>query len=332
MWRDIKKIIHQHHHFLLTTHVNPDGDGIGAACALAKLLRLMGKNVRFVCDGPIPSKFSFLDFYGCHESYNPKKSYQETEVVIVLDTHRKDRIGAIAKLTENPKILTICVDHHQPSELFTPYNAIDPKACSAGAMIYTLYKECGYELDLQAATGIYVSVICDTGRFCYASTSRKAHKIADECIKLGVDPDLMYSRLFQHVPLAQMRMLVKALQRMEIHLENRVVVQQIFREDYEMENEEILDIEHADLEYLLEFNKMIEDIQCVVLLRELADNQVRVSLRSTSDIDVSLLMKPFGGGGHAKAAGATWKGSLQVAKSQILELIDHALKLPVSYN
>lgn len=330
MWRDIKRIIHQHHHFLLTTHINPDGDGIGAACALTELLLLMGKKVRFVCDCPIPSKFAFLDFHNTHESYDPQGNYSEIEVVIVLDTHRKERIGAIAKLTEAPKILTICIDHHEPTDRFTPYTAIDPKACSAGAMVYTLYKECGYELDFQAATGIYASVICDTGRFSYASTTRKAHKIADECIKLGVDPDIMYSRLFQHVPLAQMRMLVKALQRMEMHLGNRVVVQQIFREDYEQIGNEIVDVEHADLEYILEFNKMIEDVQCVVLLRELPDTQVRVSLRSTSDLDVSLLMKPFGGGGHSKAAGATWKGSLQVAKSQILELLTNALSSSIA--
>jgi len=146
----------------------------------------MEKKVRFVCDSPIPSKFSFLDCHHLFESYQEGRNYKDFEVVVVLDTHKKERIGRLASLTN--ELLTICIDHHLAIDpIFTPYHMIDPKACCVGAMIYTLYKECGFELDINAASGIYASVLCDTGRFCYSSTSRKAHKIADECIKIGVN-------------------------------------------------------------------------------------------------------------------------------------------------
>ncbi len=98
MWREIKKIIHQNHNFILTTHVNPDGDGIGAACALTELLLHMGKKVRFICDSPIPSKFSFLDFHGTHEVYTPETDFAQSQVFIVLDTHKRNRIGRLANL------------------------------------------------------------------------------------------------------------------------------------------------------------------------------------------------------------------------------------------
>jgi len=245
--------------------------------------------------------------------------YDEAQVLVVLDTHKKDRIGQLGQLIDRG-LTSICIDHHIVTETFTPFIAIDPKACSVGAMVYTLYKESGFDLNLEAATGIYTSVICDTGRFSYASTSRKAHKIADECIKLGVDPDLMYSRLFQHVPLAEVKMFARALQRMETHLDNKVIIQQICREDYEKIGE-FIDIEHLDLEYILEFNKWIEDVECVVLLRELADNQVRVSLRSKSGIDIAAVLKALGGGGHSKAGGLCWKGSLVEVKKRILDLL-----------
>jgi bifunctional oligoribonuclease and PAP phosphatase NrnA len=240
---------------------------------------------------------------------------------MVLDTHRRDRIGRLSALLENPKMLSVCIDHHLPTEIFTPYTVIDSQACCVGAMIHTLYKEMGHELDLAAATGIYTSIICDTGRFSYSSTSRKAHKIADECMKLGVDPDVMHSKLFQHVSLAEIKMFAKALQRMETHLQDRVVIQQIYREDCD----KMIDIEHIDLEYIHEFNKSIEDVKCVVLLRELPHNQVRVSLRSTSNIDVGKPMRKMGGGGHCKAAGATFHGSLEEAKKQVLELLSETL-------
>ncbi len=325
MWRDIKKVIQQYQHFLLTTHVNPDGDGIGAATALTELLILMGKHVTFVTDSKIPSKFSFLDYHGTHEIYDPSNNYEKIQVIIVLDTHKKDRIGKVADLFDNPNIVKICIDHHELTETFADYSAINPKACSAGAMIYTLYKECGYELDFQAATGIYTSVICDTGRFSYSSTDRKAHKIAEECMKLGVDPDLMYSRLFQHVKMPQIRMLVNALQGMETYLDNRVIIETLTLGELEKIGIHPIEIENADLDYIHDFNKLIEDVECIVLLRELPGGHVRVSLRSSFNLDIRKIMERLGGGGHRNAAGVSIQGSLEDVKKQIITLIEDLL-------
>lgn len=318
MWRDIKKILHQRNHFLLTTHVNPDGDGVGAACALIELLLHLGKTVRFVCDSPIPRKFAFLDYHKFFQIYDPNQTYNEFEVLIVLDTHKRERIGRLSELINKQGMTTICIDHHEVAQTFTTHMAIDPKACSAGAMVYTLCKECGFGLNIQAATGVYASVICDTGRFSYSSTSRKAHKIADECIKLGVDPDLMYSKLFQHVSLAEIKVFARALQGMETHLENKVVIEQIRSKDCEMIP---IDLERVDLEYIHDFNNLIEDVQCFVLLRELDDSHVRVSLRSKPELDLTPIVKSLGGGGHANAAGVSWNGSLEEIKGRIIDLL-----------
>lgn len=318
MWRDIKRVLPEKNHFILTTHIHPDGDGIGAACALTQLLRQLGKETRFISDSPIPEKFLFLDFHQTFEVYDPETTDLTTEALIVLDTNRKERIGRLAGLLEEPGVTSICIDHHPLEELFTEYAEIDPTASSSGALVYTLYKEFGFELDLPAATGIYASILCDTGRFSYSSTTRKDHKIADECIKIGVDPDLIYSRLFQHVPLSQVKMFAKSIQTMDTFLDNRVVVQVIRREDYEVVGGDSLALEQVDLEYILEFNKSIDEVECVVLLRELADNQVRVSVRSKTDLDISPLVKALGGGGHSKAGGALVKGSVDVVKLMII--------------
>lgn len=322
MWRNIKKIIHHHTFFLLTTHVNPDGDGIGSACALTELLLHMNKSVRFVCDGPIPPRFKFLDYRGTHEIYDPDNNYSTVEVIIVLDAHQKERIGRVAQLMDDPSKPIVCIDHHMAKEKLTPWEVIDPKACSVGAMIYTLCKECGFELNCEAAMGIYASVICDTGRFSYSSTSRKAHKIADECIKLGVDPDEMYTRLFQNVSLDQAVLFARALQRMETYFDRRVVFEMLAKEDFEVLDNPELDIEHFDLEYIHNFNKLIEDIECVVLLSDLPQGRVRISMRSNSDLNVGKMMRDFGGGGHQKAAGASCKGTIEETKMKILSQLD----------
>lgn len=318
MWRDIKKIIQSHQNFVLTTHLNPDGDGIGAACALTELLLQMGKKVRFVCDSPISGKFAFLDYHQTHEVYDPRDAYADCEVLIVLDTHKRERIGRLAQLIDKPNIITLCIDHHEVAAPFTQHLANDPKACSVGAMVYTLYKESGYDLNIEAANGIYASIICDTGRFSYSSTSRKAHKIADECIKLGVDPDLMHSQLFQHVSFKQIKLFAMALQGMEIYFDNQVGVQCLSKADFERAEGTAIDLENIDLEYIHDFNSQIEDIRCFVLFRDLENNRIRVSLRSKIDLDISHLVLSLGGGGHANAAGLLWKGTLEEIKSRIL--------------
>lgn len=317
MWREIKRLINNYHSFVITTHANPDGDGLGAAAAMVELLLQMGKRVQFVCDSPISDKFRFLDFHSLFSTYNPLLP-PEADMLIVLDTHRKERIGRLAQLSFKA---ICCIDHHEVTEPFTPYNAIDSKACSVGAMVYTLIKEFGHDLNFESATGIYCSIICDTGRFSYSSTNRKAHKIADECMKLGVDPDQMYGRLYQHVPLSQVRLFAQALQKMETYYDDRILIQELRQEDCHLDGINPEDLEHLDLDYIHEFNKWIKEVECFALLRELPDGLIRVSMRSKSNLDIGKILRKLGGGGHNKAAGATMKGPISDVKAKILNLL-----------
>lgn len=328
MWQDIKNILKSQDHFLLTTHINPDGDGLGSACAMIELLLALGKKVRFVCDSPIPVRFAFLDYHHLFQTFDHQDRFEDCEVLIALDTHSIERLGRVGTHAERAGFTTICIDHHPTFMPFAKHCALDPTACSAGAMIYDLYKECGIELNHRAATGIYTSIICDTGRFSHSSTCQKAHQIAEECLKLGVDPDRMHSRLFQHLSIAEIRVFAKALEKMELYLDNKVVIEQICREDCEKYSG-LMDLEHIDLDYIHDFNKLIEDVECAVLLRELPDNHVRVSLRSKADLDFGELMKKLGGGGHGKAAGVTLKGSLVEVKQRILELLRELFEQPI---
>lgn len=324
MWRQVKRIIQRHERFLLTTHMNPDGDGVGAACALTELLLQQNKKVRVVTGMAIPHKLAFLNFRNNQEIYRPDGDYDEVQVVVILDAHTKERIGPVASIVDRPGVVTVCIDHHQlkGEEMFTPYTVIDPHACSVGAMVYTLFKECGVDLNLWAATGIYTSVTCDTGRFSYSSTDRKAHKIADECIKVGVDPDEMHRCLFQHLSLGHIKVFAQALNSMETYFGDKVVVQQISYEDFQRLG---ADGEKADVEYIHEFNKHMQDVECVVLLLEVAKEEVRVSLRSLRTLDVGVLVRALGGGGHSRAAGAMCHGTLPEVKAKVLSLVEKAL-------
>lgn len=324
MWKAIKDIIHQYHHFVITTHVYPDGDGIGAASALADLLIQQKKNAKVVYDAPIPQKFQFLNFKQNHEVYDPTKDWSWVEVVVVLDTHHRERIGRLSALLDQPNVVAVCIDHHTITSVpFTPHTVIHPQSCSVGAMVYTLIKESGYPLTLEAATGVYTSIVCDTGRFSYPSTTRKAHKIADECIKMGVSPDRVHRAIYQQVPLEQMQAFAKALQGLEVHFDQRLVFQVLQHTDYPGHDE----LEHLDLEYVHEFLKQILNVECAILFRVLPEGMIRISSRSKTFVDVGLLMKSLGGGGHARAAGSGWKGSIEEAKTKILALLKDVFDL-----
>ena len=313
MWREIKEAIHANERFLITTHVQPDGDGIGSAAVFCSLLEQMGKTPLFFCDGPLPDQFSFLDFNGAITHSLSEAEVFAPQVLIVLDTHSRERIGRAERFI-NACQTVICIDHHQNKTPLGQLHAIDPQSCSTGAMLYSLYKECGLELTKRAAVGFYVSVICDTGRFSNAGTSRKAHKIANECIKLGVDPVQIYSRLFEQIPLAQFTVFQKALQRTQVHFGGKVIMHTIVASDHPDSKPVAL-----DLDWLHELNKKIVEVECSVIIQELAKQRVRVSIRTKNELDALQIAAPLGGGGHHKAAGAVLEASVDEVKEKILQ-------------
>lgn len=316
MWREVKRAIQSHRSFLITTHINPDGDGIGSAVAMAELLLHAGKRVRILFDSPVPNHLAFLNFRNLFEEYREEGDYSDVQVVVIVDTNKRERIGRVATLLDRPGVVSVCIDHHGGAKPFATYSAIDPDTCAAGALVYTLCKESGFPLNIQAATGIYTGVVCDTGRFSYSSTSRKAHKLADECLKIGVDPELMHRLLFQVVPLEQVRLFARAMERLEFHFGDRLLVQSVLYSDCVETG-----ASPNDVEYLHEFHKSIQGIDCAVLLRELGDGRVRVSLRANADLPIEQVMAALGGGGHRKAAGATLFGSVDEVKEKVLNLL-----------
>lgn len=317
MWLQIKEAIEKHQNFVITTHIHPDGDGIGSAAALIELLHKLGKNCSFICDSPIPEKFQFLNFRNLFEVYEGQPL--NPEVLFILDTSQPHRIGGLSKLLENKKLVSICIDHHPFEESFATHEQIDSQACATGALIYRLYEYMHLQMSLLAATGIYVSILCDTCRFSNSCSDGRALSIANECIKMGVNPDDVHSRIFQRVPLEEMKVFAAALQRMETYFDNKVVVLEIKQEDYPEDNQIL---EFLDLDYILDFNKAIKEVECVVLLRELPDDKVRVSLRSKNGFDIREIVKKMGGGGHKNAAGANVSGTIESVKSLIVSHLE----------
>lgn len=322
MWKEIEAILSGAKKVVITTHVNPDGDGIGAACALSELLIQRGKAVRFICDSPIPEKFKFLDFHSCFEEFKEGRLMNTPDVLVILDTHKKERIGRLQSFLTQKGVNVICIDHHTPSETFTPFTVIDSAACSVGAMIYHYYMYLNHPINLQAAQGIYASLLCDTGRFSYSSTNREAYQIAEHCIRIGVHPQRMYSRLFQQVPLEEAKLFAEALTHSLSFLGGQLHILKLEQTTFTRYGISEKQIENLDFEFMLEFVKMVKGSRGVALLREIPGGKVRVSLRSKKEWDVSLISQMLGGGGHSKAAGATVEGTLDEVEAKLVSLFD----------
>ncbi|MBB64153.1 MAG: hypothetical protein CMO81_03740 [Waddliaceae bacterium] len=323
MWREIASVFETNEKIAVTTHVNPDGDGIGAACALADYLIRQGKQVRFICDSFLPEKFHFLDTHAVFEVYASTVDYSDIQVLVTLDAHRKGRIGQVAKILDNPGIVSVCIDHHPETEGFSDYQVIDPYACSVGAMIYDFLDFQDFPLNHKSAQGIYTSIVTDTSRFCNSSTDDKAHRIAEHCLAVGVDTDDMFSRIYRQLPLEQVSIFATVLSRMESFFNGKVILQELRQEDLLHQARKISPID-LELDYFHDFNKWIHGIDGAVVLQELSNNEVRISLRSSANLDASQVMACLGGGGHRRAAGATVNASLKEAKIAVLKAMGEA--------
>lgn len=310
MKKTLLPFLKAHSTFDLVTHVDPDGDGIGSMVALGVLLEALGKKVRLVLQASLSERFEWLNV--------PFEvgGALTGEALIALDVQRAKRLGF--QLPNN----SACIDHHvgQAEEFAVAW--IDPTCCATGQMVYQLFVEFGIPLTLKAAEALYTAIVCDTGRFSYSNTNEQAHQIAQACIERGVNPDRLNARLFRHLPLSQAKIFARVLERMEICLSNRVAVQTLRMADC---GEELLEVD-----YLHDFNKAFEEVECVVLLRECPGGQVRISLRSREVIDAGQLMRRFGGGGHKRAAGGLFFGSLDQAKAHLVRDLEKALEKDIN--
>lgn len=321
MWKACKDVIHQKERFAILTHVNPDGDALGSSVAFAELLKLLGKEGVIVLDAPAPKKFDFLSNYHTLNEFDPKLLKESWDAIVVLDLNRPDRLGRCEAFLELKGPEHLCIDHHAlVKEPFTENLVLDATASSVGAMLYSLYRELGLELSDVAAMSLYVSVLSDTGGFATSTTDRKSHKIADECLKQGVSPSAIYEQLFQQLPLEDMKLCAQVLARTESYYEGQLVLEELSLEDVQS-----VPGASGDLEALQQMNRMIGGVTAVAILKQLAADEWRLSIRARKDLDLGRAVSAFGGGGHSRAAGASLEGSLAEVKQKVIGMFEPLL-------
>jgi bifunctional oligoribonuclease and PAP phosphatase NrnA len=323
----ILQMLESSRRIVLTTHVNADGDGAGSEAALGAWLASRGKTVTIVNPTPYPAPYKHL-LSGAERvadlgTVEADRALREAELFVVLDTAEPKRIGKLAGVFGDRPVLI--VDHHPPVGPGLSDTGIqDPTACATGELVFDLIRLAdGEDADWPPtiAEAIYTAIVTDTGSFRYANATPRAHLIAAELLRRGVDPEAVYRRLFATVPLRRIALLRAALERLEVDPDVPVSWITIPRTTFES-----LKATSEDLDGIVEYARSIEGTEIAILFRETADGSTKISFRSNGEADVNALARKFGGGGHVKAAGALVHGPLDPTRTAVLEAAREAVR------
>lgn len=317
-------MIKKHKVFLITTHVNPEADGIGAELAFSHLLRKLGKSGLIINESKVPVECEFLPGTKYIQPLSRKTKRKKFDCGVFVDCAASLRSPQVAELTKGSPLLNI--DHHRSNTRFANVNWVDPKASSACEMVYRLYRKLSVPVDKDAAVMLYAGITVDTGSFHYNNTTASTHRIAASLIEKGISVSGMYNKLFENSSFNDIKSLGRILLTVERDAAGKIAWAQIPRE---RQKQKLIKADMAEL--VLGLLRSIKGVELSMIFKEARNkkNLVRINFRSQTAFDCNRLASCFGGGGHKNASGATVAGGLAEVKEKIIQ---YAKKLMHSFS
>jgi phosphoesterase RecJ-like protein len=314
-------LLRSHSSFLLTGHENPDGDCVGAQASLSHLLRALGKTAHIVNPDPISASFDFLRQHTKFDSHRASEALPEFDVAILLDCSQLSRVGPLGRrLGSSGKPIAV-IDHHVGSaDGDGSVCYVDATAAATGALVRRLFRELDVPLSREAAEGVFLSLVADTGWFRYSNADQEVFAMASELIGLGVEPAKIYDTIHRRNHADSPGILADALGRHRLLCGGQLAMVTLDKSLVDRGAKA-----EFDTDAVLEPLRSIDGVEVVALLKERFDGTVKCSLRARGDVDVQAIVRSFGGGGHKKAAGATMRLSLLEAERALEQAIEQAL-------
>jgi phosphoesterase RecJ-like protein len=299
----------------LSTHMNADGDGCGSESALARLLAQRGMPSRIVNPTPWPALFDFLlGDAAVDETARGSAALAGIDLLLVVDISDVKRLGNLTESVRRLTIPKIVIDHHIASD--DPAGDIvltDTTACATGELVYDLACELDLEITPEIARSLYAAILTDTGGFRYSNTTPRSHAIAADLLSHGVDPEEMYQRVYASAPAGRVRLLAEVLS--SLGVDERCGVAWLTMGAGSLER---YGVRSEDLDGIVEHARSISGTRMAIFFRDLGYGKVKISFRSTGDVDVNRFAREFGGGGHAKASGALVSGTLDEVRDRVV--------------
>lgn len=296
---------------VLCCHVSPDGDTLGSALGLARLLEQKGKEVTVFVDDDINKSLNFIP--GIEKVKRPEAGViVGADLFVVVDASSFDRVGICNEVVKAPVLLNI--DHHISNTEFADYLYLDAEAAAAGEIMCDLFEAMGWEYDEAIAIDFYTAITTDCGSFRYSNTTSKTMQRAAKLLDYGVKPNEI-SDMLDIRSRKTTELLAKVLPSLTFDYEGKVAHLTITNDLYDKE---------AQTDSFVNYPRYIEGVEVAIMFKAVEPEVTRVSMRS-SNVDVAKIALSFGGGGHIRAAGCTIYAPVEEAKAQLIAEIGKAL-------
>ena len=317
-WKKINDVILKANKIMLTTHENPDGDGLGSECGIYYHLIEMGKDVKILNYSDLPNQYQFLNTDNIFETFNINKHEEwmmDIDLLIVFDVGDFSRTRTVADFVTKNKIEVLNIDHHpHPENHNFSYNCIDLKAAATGCMVYDYLKINRVKpINKKSLEGIYTAVMTDTGSFKYSNTSEKCHEIAIECLETDIKTHKIFQNIYENNPKSRMKLMGELLSNINYELDEKLAWFLITQNMLARSN-----ASHADVEGFSDLVRSIEGVEVAIMIFEQGNSTCRINFRSKGSIVINDIAKKLGGGGHPFAAGAKLEGNLKEVKDYVL--------------
>lgn len=309
--RQAVKAIRSAKKILIVSHVNPDGDTIGCQLALGLALYHLDKKVTLVCQDGVPSRFQFLPGSELIQT----SATEIADVAIAVDCGSKMQLGSGIQQAFFRAKTTIQIDHHDFGESFAKILVLEEEASAVGEIVYEVLRALKLEITPPIATCLLTSIIIDTGAFRFSNIRPKTFDICSRLIKTGVDLQHLIEESYWKKTRSTMKLSAHCVLYTEYSDNGAVAWSTVYQKHFKRFKAKLCDVDAVadDL-------RSIEGVKIAAVFRETETKRFRVSLRSKYGVNVALVAKKFGGGGHHNSAGCSIKGSEKEKTRLIAEL------------
>ncbi len=315
-------------HVVVTTHAKPDGDAFGAVIALAQALDLAGRSAQRWIIPPLPQSLEVLNKNNApiyfHEKETDPLPTGPVDAVVVVDTGSWSQLGPLRKWLEPLRSRTIVLDHHLHGDDVAAMRYVDASAAAVCEIVADLIDQMKQPYDPVIADALYVGLASDTGWFRFSNATPRSHRLAARLLEVGVNHSQLYLELEQSERPQKLLLLTRAMQSLQLLVGAKVALMTLRAEDFA-----VTGALQEETERFVDIPQLVADVKVVVLLTEVEPGRVRLSFRSkpgAGAVDVNRLAKQFGGGGHARAAGAKVDQPLQAVRDRLIPILN---RLPV---
>ena len=304
---------------LLVSHISPDGDALGCLIGMRAILRYLGRNPVAVLFEPCPPRYASMDgIADLHVRSGPDDPVlAEADGVLIMDTCAYSQLAPVADWLRRATVPKIVLDHHTTRDELADLYLIDSRMAASALIVYRWAELLGWSIPAEAARAIFVGIATDTGWFRFSNTTAEALRVAADLVEGGVDVDASYASLYLNEPASRLRFRAAAMGCLELLEGDSLAVMAVTPQMLAAARATTADTEEA-----VNIPMSVASVELSVLLVDAGEGEVNCSFRSKGRIDVARLAAGFGGGGHARAAGARVKGTMDSVKKAVLERLE----------